>query len=227
MKKIRMLRVSFDAEIKDSEVPAFRAAIIDKVGQKNVLFHHHLDQEKFLYRYPLIQYKVLQHQPTIICIDYGVDEIHKYFEKRNWNIRVNDRQLEMKISRLELNQFNLQVWNKHFEYSIHNWIALNQENLEKYNNLTALSDRIAFLEKTLTGNIISFAKGVEWTVDKQIELKILDFKEPRTVKLKTNDLIGFNVNFSTNVFLPNFIGLGKAVSKGYGIVRSVRQDLQD
>ena len=213
-----MLRVSFDAMIQNAEVPAFRAAIIDKVGESNLLFHHHLDQSKFLYRYPLIQYKAIHHQPTIICIDHGVDEIHKYFDKRNWDIRINDRILEMKVARLELNQFNLQVWNKQFDYNIHNWIALNQENVEKYNKLNAFTDRLLFLEKTLTGNILSFAKGVEWTVDKQIEVKILDFKEPRTVKLKTNDLVGFNVTFSTNVFLPNYIGLGKAVSKGYGIV---------
>jgi len=213
-----MLRVSFDAVIKDAEVPAFRSAIIDKVGESNLLFHHHLDKSKFLYRYPLIQYKAIRHQPSIICIEHGVDEIHKYFDKRNWDIRVNERMLEMKVARLELNQFNLQVWNKLFDYNIHNWIALNQENVEKYNNFTAFTDRLLFLEKTLTGNILSFAKGVEWTVDKQIEVKILDFKEPRTVKLKTNDLVGFNVTFSTNVFLPNHIGLGKAVSKGYGIV---------
>jgi hypothetical protein len=96
--------------------------------------------------------------------------------------------------------------------------------VEKYNGMNALTDRKAFLEKTLTGNILAFAKGVEWTVDKQIEVKIREFKEPRTVKLKANDMIGFNVNFSTNIFLPNFIGLGKGVSKGYGIIRQQRID---
>jgi len=224
MKKIRLLRTSFDSEIQQSEIPAFRSAVIEKVGRDNLLFHHHLGSEGFLYKYPLIQYKSIAKQPTIICIDVGVDEIHKYFEKRNWNIQVNDRQLEMKIARLDLNQFVLQVWNRPFEYSVRNWIALNQENLVKYNTLAALSDRIHFLERTLTGNILAFAKGVGWDVDKQIELKILDFREPRTVKLKTSDLIGFNVTFSTNVFLPNYIGLGKAVSKGYGIIIQKRTD---
>jgi hypothetical protein len=224
MKKIRMLRVSFDTEIKDSEVPAFRSAIINKVGEENILFHHHLDTQQYLYKYPLIQYKCLHRQPTIICVDQGVDEMHKYFEKHNWNIRVNERELNMKISKLEMNQLTLQVWNKQFQYYIHNWIALNSENLAKYNSLKAMTERIGFLEKTLVGNILAFAKGVEWNVDKRIELKIHDFREPRTVKIKTSDLIGFNVTFSTNVFLPNYIGLGKAVSKGYGMIRQKRTD---
>lgn len=224
MKKVRMLRVSFDAEIRDCEVPSFRSAIIDKVGEGNILFHHHVNDDKYLYRYPLIQYKSIRRQPTIICIEHGVDEIHKYFEKRSWDIRINDRQVEMKIAKLELNQFVLQIWNRKFEYSIRNWIALNQENLQKYSAMESLTDRISFLERTLTGNIISFAKGVDWTIDRQVELKILDFREPRTVKIKTNDLIGFNVTFSTNAFLPNYIGLGKAVSKGYGIVSLKRNN---
>lgn len=214
-----MLRVSFDTEIRNSEVPAFRSAVIEKVGRDNVAFHNHLSDSTFLYKYPLIQYKCIKKQPSLICIDLGVEEIHKYFEKRNWNITLNGRELDMKIAKLELNQFTLQVWNRQFDYTISNWIALNQENLGKYNAFAALSDRIHLLEKTLTGNILAFAKGVEWTVDKQIDLKILDFKEPRTVKLKSNDMIGFNVSFSTNVFLPNYVGLGKAVSKGYGIVK--------
>jgi hypothetical protein len=219
MKKIRMLRVSFDTVIREAELPSFRSAIIEKVGRDNVLFHHHVDTNQYLYRYPLIQYKCLYNQPTIICIDHGVDEIHKYFEKRNWDIRINDRNVEMKIAKLDLNQFVLQVWNRRFQYNIHNWIALNQENVQKYTGLESLTDRIAFLERILTGNILAFAKGVEWTIDKPIELKITQFKEPRTVKLKTNELVGFNVEFSANTFLPNYIGLGKAVSKGYGIIR--------
>jgi hypothetical protein len=35
--------------------------------------------------------------------------------------------------------------------------------------------------------------------------------------------MGFNVNFKTNLFLPNFIGLGKGVSKGYGVVLQERK----
>jgi len=222
MKKIRLLRVSFNTAISNSEIPAFRAAVIEKVGRDQIMFHHHVTDTKYLYQYPLIQYKAISHQPTLICIGPGVDEVHKYFEKRNWNIMVNERSLEMKISKLQLHQFTLQVWNRLFDYTISNWIALNNENLEKYNSLKAFAERISFLEKILTGNILAFAKGVEWNIDKQIQLSILDFREPRTVKLKTSDLIGFNVSFSTNVFLPDYIGLGKAVSKGYGIKRRKR-----
>ena len=56
VKNIRILHVIFDSNIMPYEVPAFRGAIIKKVGQENILFHNHLNGNGFLYKYPLIQY---------------------------------------------------------------------------------------------------------------------------------------------------------------------------
>lgn len=224
MKKIRILQVVFDTEIKPYEIPAFRGAIISKVGKENILFHNHLNGNAFLYRYPLIQYKNISNRPAIMCVDYGVDEIHKYFEKKDWDIQIGDRWLDMRIYKLFMNQFIMQVWDKMFQYKINNWIALNQKNYLRYQEKEALSDRIQILENTLKANIISFAKGIDWHIDKPIELKIKQIKEPKPIKFKTKKMMGFDVEFSTNVFLPNYIGLGKAVSKGFGIVRQLKNN---
>lgn len=218
MKKIRVLTVVFDTEIAGHEIPAFRGAVIDKVGQDNILFHNHLSSREFLYKYPLIQYKMINRKPAIMCIDYGVDEIHKFFEKRDWNLKISDRWLEMKIDKLQMNQFVMQVWDKTFSYSIFNWIALNQENHAKYHELTTMTSKIEMLERTLKANILSFAKGIEWTVDKEIKLSIKDIRRHRAARVKGKQLEGFDLDFSTNVFLPVYIGLGKSTSLGYGIV---------
>jgi hypothetical protein len=222
LKKIRILTVTFDTEISGFEIPAFRGAVVAKVGDANTLFHNHLNNKQFLYRYPLIQYKMLRRKPAIMCIDYGVDEIHKFFEKKDWNLKISDRWLEMKIDNLQMNQFVMQVWDKTFNYSISNWIALNQENHIKYQEIDAMTARIEFLERTLKANILSFAKGIDWTVDKEILLSIKDIRRTRTAKVKGKYLAGFDLDFSTNVFLPNFIGLGKSVSLGYGVVGQKR-----
>ncbi len=223
MKKIRFLSVIFDAEIKPYEIPAFRGAIIEKAGRDNTLFHNHLAEDAFLYKYPLIQYKTIGGKPCILCIEYGVDEIHKFFDNKSWDIKISDRWIEMKISSLNMNQFTLQVWDKKFRYSIKNWIALNQENVKKYIEIEGLSEKIEFLERILTGNILSMAKGIDWKIDKPVELHITEIQDVRPVTLKGKKLFGFNLNFTCNVFLPNHIGLGKSVSVGYGVVRQRRE----
>lgn len=223
LKKIKLLTVIFDADLKAYEIPAFRSAIIEKTGRENILFHNHLNDSEFLYKYPLIQYKVIGGKPCILCIDYGVDEIHKYFDKKDWNINIGDRWLEMKIASLNMNQFTMQVWDKKFQYTIRNWIALNQENVKIYEEMEGLAQKAAFLEKTLTANILSMAKGIDWQVDKPIEVKITEMHDMRPVSLKGRKLLGFNLDFSTNVFIPNYMGLGKSVSLGYGVVRQKRR----
>ena len=215
-----MLTVVFDAKLQGFEVPAFRGAMIAKVGSENVLFHNHLSGNTFLYKYPLVQYKTVGGKPAIICIEYGVDEIHKFFENSDWSLKIGDRWLDMKIGRLNLNQFMMQVWDKSWRYNITNWVALNQENYPKYAAIESLTEQIQFLERTLTGNIISMAKGIEWDVDKPIKLTINEIIATRLVNLKGSKVTAFTLDFTTNVFLPNYIGLGKSVSLGFGVVRS-------
>lgn len=217
MKKIRILSVSFNSLIKSYEIPAFRGAVAKKAGNKSILFHNH-DKNGYNYGYPLIQYKTLRQHPFLLCINEGVDEIHHFFQAKEWDIYLSGRRLDMSIEHMNLNTFTMQVWDKQWHYSIHNWIALNQKNVGVYNGKSTEQDKIEYLEKILTGNILSFAKGIDWTVDKQINIQIHKIRNVSTVNLKGNNLLGFNLDFSSNVFLPNYIGLGKGVSHGYGII---------
>lgn len=217
MKRIRLLKISFNALIKSYEIPAFRGAVAEKAGNKSVLFHNH-DKNGYNYRYPLIQYKSLRQHPVLLCIDEGVDEIHHFFQSKEWDISISGRRLDMSIENMNLNTFTMQVWDKQWYYSIHNWIALNQKNVGVYNDKPTEKDKKEYLERILTGNILSLAKGINWTVDKQITTQIQKVRNVSTASLKGNKLLGFHLDFSSNVFLPNHIGLGKGVSHGYGII---------
>jgi len=222
MKKLKILIVVFETEFQTWEIPALRGAIVDKVGRSNTLFHNHLN-EGFLYKYPLIQYKAINKRPAIVCLDLGVDEIHKYFEQKDWSVLIGHKQLEMKIHSLNLNQFSMQVWSHKFIYSIHNWLALNQENIKKYNALESLSQKLAMLEKIMIANIISFAKGIKWDIDKTIELNIRNIVDVHPVSFKGQKILSFNLAFSTNVYLPDYIGLGKSASLGYGVIKEKKE----
>lgn len=58
MSKIRYLKILFDKNIQAYEVSQFRGAVIAKTKGMSNLFHNHLDDKEFIYRYPLIQYKI-------------------------------------------------------------------------------------------------------------------------------------------------------------------------
>ncbi|MBZ5857559.1 CRISPR-associated endonuclease Cas6 [Flavihumibacter profundi] len=222
VKKLRVLVVRFDQRMEVWQTPAFRAAIIEKVGRKHVAFSHHVSDEELLYRYPLIQYKTIQNQPAIVCLGDGVEEIHKFFQKQSWTIEIGEETMDLKIEKLDLNSFTLNVWEKEFTYTIRSWIGLNSNNLKQFNSMTNESDKLSFLERILIGNILSFAKGVEWTVDKPIKVHIRKIDNQRMVPYKENRMLNFDLEFTTNVFLPAFIGLGKGSSRGFGVIKPIR-----
>lgn len=220
--KIRVLKVDFDKELPNYQIPGFRGAIIAKAGRESGFFHNHTETG-FVYRYPLIQYKTIGRKVSIVCVEEGVDEMFKLFTSPDWNIQLGQEQISLNIERLNVNQFNMQVWDHNFQYRITNWLALNQDNYHNFIKLESLGSKIEFLEGLLKANILAFAKGVDWFIDKEVKVSITKMDEPFARSFKRQKLMAFNVEFSTNAFLPSFIGLGKGVSHGFGIVFQNKQ----
>lgn len=219
MKKIRIVEIIFDNQIVAESLPAFRGAVATKVGHENVLFHNHLN-DGYRFSYPLIQYKRINTNASILCIEEGVDEIYKLFEKSKWNILMNGQEIVLKIKSLKLNQYNLNVYDTVFSYTIRNWIGLNDDNYKTYKQLQTQEEKNAFLERILVGNILSFAKGIGWTIekDKQVRVKVITIDKQRTKKFKNLYKTMLDMTIKTNVYLPPHIGLGKSSSMGYGVV---------
>lgn len=227
MKRLRTLLVTFQNDIGTLPVSAFRGAVIEKVGRENLLFHNHLGKDSFMYKYPLIQYKKVGRQPGIFCLEEGVEEIHKLFGHRNWTIDLQGNTIDLQVDRLDMKTTNINVWEKTFDYTIWNWQALNEENWPKYLQLESMVEKVAMLEKILTGNILSFAKGIGWHIDQPVKVVIRNVKLERDSRMKDIKVRTFEVDFRTNVFLPDFMGLGKGVSKGFGTIKKNRNNNND
>lgn len=223
MKKTKTLFVQFDNALASWQVPAFRGALIEKVGREHALFHQHHPENGFIYQYPLIQYKSVQQKPSLLCIGEGVDEIHKFFGLRNWDLNIAGETHKLKIHRLDMNNITINLWEKYFTYTIQNWLALNEENYRNYRTINSLAEKVALLERLLIGNILSFAKGIEWRVEKPVKVELQEIKGEKIIRYKGVPLVAFDVQFRCNVFLPNYLGLGKSASHGFGIIRQYRE----
>ena len=55
MKNTHVLLIKFKNKISDDEVQFFRSSIIQKLGdQPDILYHNHVEKNKYRYSYPLI-----------------------------------------------------------------------------------------------------------------------------------------------------------------------------
>ena len=82
-------------------------------------------------------------------------------------------------------------------------------------------ERIGLLEKILVGNLMSLFKGIGIHIDTDIKVSITDIKSQHTIRYKDVRLSAFDMEFKTNVQLPDYIGIGKSVSQGFGIVEAI------
>jgi hypothetical protein len=221
-KKLRTLLVKFENELQPWRVNAFRGAVIEKVGRENILFNHHTGDSSYLYRYPLIQYKSIRNKPAILCLGEGVDEIHKLFSKSDWTVNLQGISFSLPIEKLDLNNITLNVWEKPFRYKVYNWLALNGKNYPVFKSINDPVEKAVFLNKILTANILSFAKGVNWRIEKKVEVLIEEISKDRPVLYKNVELQAFDAVFTTNVYMPEFVGLGKGASHGYGMIKQIR-----
>jgi len=224
VKKIRVLTIRFKNLIYKEEIPLLRGAVINAIeNEDSILFHNH-DGEKMRYKYPLIQYKRINQKAAIVCVEEGTDAIGHFFGKQQYTFTLGERKIEMEVENINADYFLIQTWDVSFTYNLRKWIPLNQDNYKEYIKLEGISEKCTFLEKILIGNILSFAKGIQYTVEKEIFVKIVQLEEPVVIKYKGVKMLCFDLIFKSNISLPNYIGLGKGVSVNYGTISRINNN---
>ena len=217
MKYTNILTIKFTNRIKKDEVSSFRGAVINLIPSENILFHNHTDNT-LRYAYPLIQYKRINGCAAIVCINEGIDAIKNHLQNLNHEIRIGNRLTYLTIDTISPRNSTIEINNELHNYSINSWLPLNNENYGSYIRTESLVERYSMLEKIMTGNILSFAKGIEVYFSEHIVCKITDISKIYYTDYKNVRMMALNATFKCNATLPNDVGIGKGVSLGHGTI---------
>lgn len=215
--------LSFDVPLSFSEIAAFRGAIANLVGYEHDLFHQHEQDKGYHYRYPLIQYKRLHQQAAITGLGKGAETLQLLSDRLPAPIKLGNRSITLDANKDLLRLLLLDLRPKPEVYTISKWLALNPENYQLYQQADGLKEQVGILEKVLASNIIAFASGIGWDIPQPFKVFILSLDDSYPIVYKNTTLMGFSIKFKTDIFLPNYIGLGKGASRGFGIVKEVRK----
>ena len=171
------------------------------------------------YLYPRVQVKVLNEQIYIIGVGDGSDCVLQLIDKistldfGNITFEVNDKNI---IDMMDQFQQADQLIRYRF---VTPWVALNQTTGRKYRALNN-SERVNFLNNLLGRNIIFVAKELSIDLEDKVFTKVnLSSLFPKPVD--ENNWGAFFGEFSTNFNLPNFIGLGNGITRGFGAIYSL------
>jgi len=215
-------KITFDTPLKDGQIPMFRGSLIKAMGSNaHPLMHNHTE-EGLRFGYPLVQYKSVEGRACVVAIDEVGEYILRYF-KTNETIPLLMRKNEYKcrVDRAQSESYSPLASEQPYYYSIRNYIPLTGENVAEFDGLMALTDKICFLENILTGNILSFLKGINFFTDERIVSVITAIDRESIIRYKGVRFRTFNLCFVSNFLLPSYIGLGKSTSIGMGTIHQL------
>lgn len=217
MMKVRfaLLRFGVGREVKVSAAK-LRGYIASRFPDE-ILLHQHLGG-RFIYSYPKVQYKIIGGVPFIVGLEEGADLLPRIASEVE-ELVLGAEVFPLLGKEIVEEEVELKEANPPLRYRFFTpWLALNEENYEKYLKLSP-KERRRELSRILVGNLITMAKGLEYVVLFDVWAKV--FVHPVPTSFKRVPLIGFLGEFETNFALPNFIGLGKSVSRGFGTIRMI------
>ncbi|MCA0236277.1 MAG: DNA repair protein [Bacteroidetes bacterium] len=184
--------------------------------QHSPLLHNHYDDGRTRYAYPLVQYKVIAGMPMLVGLMDGAKLLTDLFFQMK-TLQISDREYPVMERDIAFKNATVGVGEGLYDYQFRTlWMPLNQQNYPEYLQKDAEARR-AMLGRILTGNILSFFKGIGLFLPEGVRiLSSVRPQEERLTGFKDQLMTGIAGGFTTNALLPDFIGLGKSVARGYG-----------
>jgi len=218
-----IIKLKFDRPLDQKVKTKDLRGAVSNLYPEERLLHQHRENGKIDYHYPLVQYKIINGECLLVGFKDGA-ELLANLDLATKTLFLGCENYTILITELEFHHILIKTTGTVQSYSfLTPWLALNEKNYEKYQCLGSWPKKKELLEKILIGNIISMSKSLGYTVPAPIEAKIHHLKEVKT-SLKGTPMLGFLGNFSINFEIPDYWGIGKSVSRGFGTVVKVNSD---
>lgn len=184
-----------------------------------VLLHHHNDAGEFVYRYPLVQYKIIDRIPTVIGINEGSGLLKEIYHLSP-SIRLGDTEYRIVRKGVDVRKVSFGLDDTFHSYDfVTPWLALNQKNYQRFYRARNAGERHDLLRRTLAGNLLSMSKSLGYQVPDRISSEVE--VQPLKRRLKNVNVMAFAGRFHTNFQIPDYLGIGKSVSRGFGAVQQI------
>lgn len=217
--KLNVLRFTHeDISLTYKEVEKFRGFYANKFREVQEM-HNHTDLG-LKYGYPLVQYKLLGGKPTIIGVGRGCDVLNANGVLLEDTLKIGYKVIVSEAQMLKCSEEDYGVAENMIEYEFETaYVPLNQDSYKEFKD-SSLLELHNTLSSKIVGNIISMSKGLGYQVDSKlvVEHRLKPFK---IIEVKGTKFQTFKGTFKVNFNIPDGLGIGKQVSKGFGSVKKV------
>jgi len=228
--KLKILHLFLSVDRQIEETPQQLRGFMGREFSKYVELHHHTAKgggQALIHAYPRIQYNIHRNRAILVGIGERAILILKNLVIHIENITLGQNTYIVKEIQMHYEEPEFMVLppEERITYEFKSaWLALNADNYKTFKS-ASIPERRSLLQKILIGNILSASKHLGYSVPSTIYVDLEMC--PMSVEFKGIIMIGFKGIFETNFLLPDYIGIGKAVSHGHGIVKKIKSYLDD
>ena len=227
-----LLSLRFNLALAPRDIRAFRGAFARLAGREADLFHNHNNAPErpadYFSRYPVIQYRVRDHHAEVFALGAGVPALEKLVDSgklRNFNLRGHRQSLRVIEKEAQFLDPGLTVaQNLAHRYRIRQYLPFSQTRFHEYRQLERMGERIHLLETVLCNHLVSFCYAMEVPPPPapriQVALTQLHRQHCKRV-LNRQPYQVFDLEFRSNLRVPERVGLGRKTAFGYGVVERV------
>jgi hypothetical protein len=221
---LRMYTISLEPEhpLRFS-LDVLRSFLNKRLAEYSAL--HMDDADRFLHRYPVLQCKQLKTELIVTGISQGAGCLCQLTTDATMlgngesACRITSRDPVIRSEPCGITDSFIP-----YEF-LTPWIALNQQNAKKFYDLNGKPERDAFLQKLLTAQLLTLAKSLDCGITAPISCEAkVRFRRDR---IGNENLMVFLGKFRTNLRIPDYLGLGRSVSQGYGTIKRIMEDSGD
>jgi len=222
MKTIPLTQIQFpEIQLATRDAHKLRGYFGNLFKEHSPLLHNHYEDGTFRYRHPQVQYKVIMGTPTLIGLMEGSELLTQLFLKIK-EIDIDGKKYTVNTKNISQENAGCGYSDEIHEYEFQTlWYALNQENYRKYVQLKSATEKEKLLNRILVGQLLSFFTNIELQLKPEQRIMTKVKVAERSSKLKGNKLIVFKGSFVSNVILPELIGIGRSVSRGFGSIKRI------
>jgi hypothetical protein len=181
--------------------------------QESPLLHNHYQDGTLRYQYPLVQYKIIEGIPTLVGLGEGSDLLTQLF------LRMETLELDGLVYPIDHKAIAVETIEPRVDTALHRYelaapcIALNQKNYALYRDLPEEAHP-HFLNRMMCNHLVAVLRSLGADMSQRV---MVDAQlTPTPVQYKGQRMLGFKGSLTTNAWLPEAVGIGKSVSRGFG-----------
>ncbi|HET8837796.1 MAG TPA: CRISPR-associated endonuclease Cas6 [Flavobacteriaceae bacterium] len=218
IKTIPITRIKFpEIKLQTRDAHKLRGYFGNLFKEHSTVLHNHYDDGRLRYKYPEVQYKVIDQIPTLIGIKEGAELLPQLFLKIK-NLDIDGQKYNGNTKNIAHENVEAGFSSNLHTYKFQTlWMALNQQNYAKYQKVND-QEKHDMLNSILVGHILGFFRNIDLELQPHERLMSKVDVTEKSTNFKENKMIAFQGGFVANAILPNEIGLGKSVSRGFGTI---------